>query len=146
MSREPVKRIESVISKRMLGRIGLTALYMTVVFLLQYATNFLSVAEELMPTALFGMFALFQLFNSFNCRVLTNESIFKTITQNRLMLAAVSATFVLQVLIIQFAGAFFNVVPLSFDVWAKLFGVAASIIALSELIKLVSRALESRNS
>lgn len=139
MRRPPVKREENIISKQMFTRIGLTALYMSAVFIFQYTANFLGAADGQMITVLFALFALFQLFNSFNCRVLGTESIFKTIMKNRLMLAVVSATFVLQVLIIQFAGAFFSVVPLPFEMWARLFAAAASVVILSECVKLVLR-------
>jgi Ca2+-transporting ATPase len=141
MKRSPVKRSENIISRQMLMRIGLTALYMSVVFLLQYTTNFLGATDEQTLTVLFAMFALFQLFNSFNCRVLSSDSIFKTFTKNHLMLVVVSFTFVMQVLIIQFAGAFFGVIPLPLGMWVKVFGVAASVIVLSECVKLFIRSL-----
>ena len=55
------------------------------------------------------------------------------------MLLIVGLTFVLQILIIQFAGAFFGTVPLPLGVWIKLFLIAASVVVLSELIKLFLR-------
>jgi len=139
MNQPPVKRSDNILSKSMLLRIGMTGLYMSVVFLLQYAFNFLGTSESQMPTVLFALFALFQLFNAFNCRELHSQSIFKNILKNRLMLTIVGITFVLQVLLIQFAGAFFNTIPLPLDMWIKLFVMAASVVVLSELVKLIFR-------
>ena len=132
----PVRRSDNILSKRLLAKIGITAVYMSVIFLLQYTLNFLGAATEQMPTVLFTLFALFQLFNSFNCRELGSVSIFKNLLKNRLMLLVVGITFVLQVLIIQFAGAFFGTVPLPLDLWLKIFGVAGSVVMVSEAVKL----------
>lgn len=145
MSRKPTKRGENIISKSMFARIVTTGVYVSVVFLAQYIFNFLNVPDEQMTTVLFTMFVLFQLFNAFNCRELHSESIFKHLFKNKLMLWIVGATFVLQVLIIQFAGAFFGTVPLGFTLWLKLFAIAFSVIVFSEIAKLVFRVFSKKN-
>ena len=142
MKRPPVKRSENILSRPLLARIGLTGLYISAVFLLQYAFNFMRVAPDQQQTVLFTLFALFQLFNAFNCRELQGRSIFINFFKNRLMLAAMGLTFLIQILIIQFAGAFFGTVPLPLGLWLKLFAVSASIVAVSELAKLVLRLAE----
>ncbi len=139
MSRPPVSRSDNIISKSMMIKIGLTGFYISVVFLCQYLFNFLGAAYGQIPTVLFTLFALFQLFNAFNCRELHATSIFKNLLKNRLMLLVVGFTFVLQVLIIQFAGAFFGTVPLPLYMWGRLFAVAFSVVLLSELIRLMLR-------
>ncbi len=142
MKRKPTSRSESIISKEMLGRITVTAVYMSVVFLCQYVFNFLNIPEEQMTSALFAMFVLFQLFNAFNCRELHSGSIFIHLLKNKIMLWVVGGAFVLQILIIQFAGAFFGTVPLGLAIWVKLFGIGSSVVVLSELIKCVWRMRE----
>jgi Ca2+-transporting ATPase len=142
MKRPPTKRSDNIVSKSMLLRIGLTGVYISVVFLCQYTFNFLGAAEEEMTTVLFTLFALFQLFNSFNCRELHTVSIFKHLFKNRIMLLVITVTFALQILIIQFAGAFFGTIPLTFVMWMKIFGVTLSVIVLSELVKLMLRRLK----
>lgn len=139
MNRKPTGRGDNIISRTMFTRIALTAVYMSVIFLCQYVFNFLNVPSAEEGTVLFTIFVLFQLFNAFNCRELHTESIFRHLLKNRLMLLIVGLTFVLQILIIQFAGAFFGTVPLPLGVWIKLFLIAASVVALSELIKLFLR-------
>lgn len=144
MKRKPTKRDESIVSKAMLARIVTTGVYMSAVFLCQYVFNFLGATKEQMPTVLFTLFALFQLFNAFNCRELHSTSIFKNLLKNKLMLLVVGSTFVLQVLIIQFAGAFFGTIPLDIAMWAKLFGLSSSVIILSELAKLFWRCVKKQ--
>lgn len=139
MNRPPTKRSDNIVSISMLGRIGLTGLYISVVFLCQYTFNFLGAAQEEMTTVLFTLFASFQLFNAFNCRELHTVSIFKHLLKNRIMLLVITITFVLQILIIQFAGAFFGTIPLDFIMWMKIFGVTFSVVILSELVKLMLR-------
>lgn len=142
MNRPPTKREESIVSGPMLLRIAVTGVYMSVIFLLQYVFNFMGASEETMPTVLFTLFTLFQLFNAFNSRELHNTSIFKHLFKNKLMLLVVGITFILQILIIQFAGAFFGTVPLNFIMWIKIFGLSCSVVVLSELVKLIWRRLK----
>lgn len=146
MSRQPTKRRDNIVSKAMLIRIGLTGSYISIVFLCQYIFNFLDASPEQIPTVLFTLFALFQLFNAFNCRELHSVSIFKNMFRNKVMLLVISFTFVLQILIIQFAGAFFGTIPLDFMMWLKIFGVTFSVIVLSEVIKLFWRTLNQKKN
>lgn len=139
MNRKPTNRSENIISKEMFIKIFSTGIYMSIVFLCQYRFNFLAAGQNEMRTVLFTLFVLFQLFNAFNCRELHSQTIFKHLFKNKLMLGVVSCTFVLQILIIQFAGAFFGTVPLALNMWLKIFALAFSVVVLSELVKAVIR-------
>jgi Ca2+-transporting ATPase len=144
MLKPPVKRCENIISKPLLARVGFTGLYISIVFLLQYTTNFLILCAEQMHTVLFTMFALFQLFNAFNCRELHGTSILRNFLKNRLFITVTAATFVMQILIIQYAGAFFGTIPLPLTMWLKLLTVTFSIVVVSEIVKLVLRMIKFR--
>lgn len=146
MSRKPTDRAENIISKNMFIRIFTTGIYVSIVFLCQYHFNFLGAAPDEMGTVLFTLFVLFQLFNAFNCRELHTESIFKHLFKNKLMLGVVGLTFVLQIVIIQFAGAFFGTVPLGLNMWLKLFALSFSVIVLSELVKLFIRLFTKKSN
>lgn len=139
MSRPPTGRSDNIISRTMFIRIGLTGLYISIIFLCQYVFNFLGAGDEEVTTVLFTLFALFQLFNAFNCRELYATSIFKHLLKNRIMLLVISITFFLQILIIQFAGAFFGTVPLGLVMWIKIFMLTFSVILISEFVKLLVR-------
>ena len=137
MKRPPVKRNENVLSRPLLVRIGLTGLYISAITLLQHKFNFLGVGAQYENTALFTMFALFAFFNAFNCRELYTTSILKHFLNNKLMLAVTGCTILAQVLIIQFAWEVFNTVPLTLNIWFRLFAVAASVVLVSEVVKAV---------
>lgn len=143
MSRKPTKRNDNIVSKAMFLRIGLTGAYISIVFLCQYVFNFLGATEEQMPTVLFTLFALFQLFNAFNCRELHTVSIFKHLLKNKIMLLVITITFILQILIIQFAGAFFGTIPLDINMWMKVFAITISVVIISETIKLIYRLVKN---
>lgn len=135
MKRMPTDRKENILSKALLMKVGITGLFISAVFLMQYTRNFLGASPEQMPTVLFALFALFQLLNVFNCRVLYYESIVKSFFQNRILLVVIGVTFALQIILIQFGGAFFGTIPLSIQMWLKLLGTASSVIVLSEILK-----------
>ncbi len=144
MKASPTKRSDNILSKGMYWRIGLTGLYISVVFMCQYLFNFLGASPSEEGTVLFTLFALFQLFNAFNCRELHTTSILKHFTGNKLMLLVLSITFILQILIIQFAGAFFGTVPLHLGLWIKILALSFTVIALSEGVKGLLRAKEKK--
>lgn len=137
MCRKPTKRSDNIVSKDMLTKIGLSGAYISIIFLCQYTFNFLYATEDQMTTVLFTLFALFQLFNAFNCRELHSVSIFKHFFKNKIMLLVIAITFLLQIIIIQFAGAFFGTIPLDLMMWLKIFVVTFSIVLISELMKLI---------
>jgi Ca2+-transporting ATPase len=139
MKRKPIKRSENILSSWLLIRIILTGLYISAVSLMQHRFDILGAGDEYAPTVIFALFALFALFNAFNCRELLTTTIFKNFFKNRLMLVVTFTTMLLQVLIIQFAGAVFGTVPLPLELWGRIFATAASVIVLSELVKLVIR-------
>jgi Ca2+-transporting ATPase len=139
MDRQPIKRDESIISVTMLSRIVANGLFISAIFLSQHVWNFMGATIEQMPTVLFTLFVIFQLFNAFNSRELTDTSILKNITNNKLMLGIFSLTFGLQVIITQFGGALFSTVPLPILMWVKIVCVAFTIIIFSEIFKLIKR-------
>lgn len=142
MKNQPTRRDSHIVSGRMLIRIAVNGVFISAVFLSQQAFNFLGIPAEQMPTALFTLFVVFQLFNAFNSRELGSSSILKNMVNNKLMLGTFGLTFALQVIITQFGGAFFGTVPLSLVVWVKIILAALSVIAVSELHKLITRSFQ----
>lgn len=139
MDRSPTPRNSSIVSKDMLSRIIVNGLFMTLIVILQVEFNFLAIEAGHESTAIFTLFVLFQLFNAFNARELGNNSIFKNFLHNHIMLAVFAGTFVLQVIITQFGGDVFDTNGLNIIDWLKVFAMALSIIALSEIVKLVRK-------
>ncbi len=137
MKESPTAKNASIVTKPMLTAISVNALFISLVFMLQSFTNFLGGAPGEMKTILFTLFVVFQLFNAFNSRSLTNESIFKSLFKNKLMLGVFLLTFALQVVITQFGSVVFGTVPLNLMMWLKIIATAFSVILLSELVKLI---------
>ena len=144
MTRKPTARSESIVSKEMLRRIAVNGVFMCLVCLAQQGFNFLGVEENMVQTSVFTLFVMFQLFNAFNCRELGNKSIFSNLFKNKLMLGAFVIAFALQIVITQFGGAVFDTVPLDFLSWLKIIGMALTVVALDELVKLFRRVAAKR--
>ena len=139
MKRMPTKRNASIVTKKMIFKIVFSATVMIVLFMLQSKLNILNVADAEKSTVLFAMFVMFQIFNSFNSRELGFDSVFKYFLNNKLMLLSMGVTFILQILAIQYAGGFFNTVPLSANTWLKIVGVSFIVILAAEIFKIFAR-------
>lgn len=144
MDRLPTRRDASIVSKGMMSRILVNGIFISLVFMSQHFTNFLGGTPEQLPTILFTLFVVFQLFNAFNSRELGNESVFRNISTNKLMLGVIALTFGLQVLITQFGGVLFDTVPLPLDMWVKIVATAFTVILVSECAKLIKRIFSNR--
>ena len=144
MTRKPTARSESIVSKEMLRRIAVNGVFMCLVCLAQQGFDFLNVGQDKVQTSVFTLFVMFQLFNAFNCRELGNKSVFSNLFKNKLMLGAFVIAFALQIVITQFGGAVFDTVPLDFLSWLKIIGMALTVVALDELVKLFRRVAAKR--
>ncbi len=146
MNLKPVKRSDNIVSKNMLLRIGFHAFITTLLLTLQYKYNYIGCSENQMSTVLFSLFILFQLFNAFNCRELGSISVFKNLSGNKPMLIVFTITFVMQIIISEFLGAFFKTQNLDVICWIKIIFVAFSVILLSEIYKFLYRLFTGRES
>ena len=135
-------RGSNIVTKGMITRILFNGIYIGAVLLLQTGFNFLGGTPEQASTIIFTLFVVFQLFNAFNSRELTDESVLKNFANNKMMLLVFGITFLLQILIVQFAGPVFSTVPLPLVMWVKIILTGLTIILVSELFKLVRRVLK----
>ncbi len=133
--KKPTKRNENIISKKMLTRIMLNGLFISVIVLAQLFTNFLGAGKNEMATVLFTLFVLFQMFNAFNCRELDTTAMYKNILRNKLMLGVFLIVLVVQFVITQFGKPVFGTVALSWAMWGKMLLVALSVVIINEIIK-----------
>jgi Ca2+-transporting ATPase len=97
-------------------------------------------------TLAFTTFVLFQVFNVFNARSEKNSAFDKHFFANRMLWLAIASVTVLQILVIHWppAQAIFRTTALTTQDWLIATGVAASVLILEELRKLVERALSQR--
>ena len=110
--------------------------------MIQSKLNILGVNDKEKSTVLFAMFVMFQIFNSFNSRELGRDSIFKHFLDNKLMLLSMLGTFIFQILAVQYAGGFFNTIPLSFNTWLKIIGMSFIVIIAAEVFKIFERLIK----
>ena len=146
MERQPIARDSNIVSKSMLFRIAVNGIFISAVIMSQNAWNFIGASPEQLSTVLFTMFVIFQLFNAFNARELTDASIFRNLTSNKLMVMVFGLTFGLQFVITQFGGAFFGTVALPAEMWLKMITVAFTIILVSETVKVIKRRVKNRTN
>ncbi|KAJ1290257.1 hypothetical protein BS78_02G229300 [Paspalum vaginatum] len=82
-------------------------------------------ADKTKNTFLFNTFVFCQIFNEFNARKPEEKNVFKGVTNNHLFMAIVGATTVLQILIIEFLGKFFDTVGLNWRLWLLSIAIGA---------------------
>jgi len=145
LKKKPTNRNSSIITKGMITSILLNALYMAGVIVLQMSTNFLGASTKMvngaseMGTVLFALFAFGALFNAFNCREFGTDSIIPNFTKNKIALQIISGTAIVQLVITEVFSGFFNAVPLSASMWAKIIAVAALVVVVNEVMKALLR-------
>jgi Ca2+-transporting ATPase len=89
---------------------------------------------------------LFQVFNVFNARSEKNSAFNHNFFANRMLWLAIGSVILLQILVIHWspAQAIFHTVALTQQDWLIATGVAASVLILEELRKLLGRALSQK--
>lgn len=93
-------------------------------------------------TFVFNTFVMMQVFNEFNSRSTRfDRGVFKGLSQSHLFLGVIAVTLVAQFAIVQYAGAFFRTVPLSWDLWARSMVIGASMLGVGLMFRALGRAL-----
>ena len=137
MNNKPTPRNAHIVTKEMLLRIIFSGIFISGIFMWQTTSNILGGTPEQQGTILFTLFVSFQLMNAFCCRELAHESIFKNFFNNKSMLVAFAVTFMLQFAISQYGGYIFGTVPLPKEIWIKILALSASVIFVSEFLKIL---------
>ncbi|CAM0902919.1 unnamed protein product [Alopecurus aequalis] len=146
MQRPPVGRREPLVTNIMWRNLLIMAFFQVAVLLtltfegvslLQLKHDDHAHAEKVKNTFIFNTFVLCQVFNEFNARKPDELNIFKGITGNRLFMAIIAVTVVLQVLIIEFLGKFTSTVRLTWQLWLVSIGLSLISWPLAALGKLI---------
>ncbi|MBL8931656.1 MAG: HAD-IC family P-type ATPase [Kineosporiaceae bacterium] len=140
MDEPPRRPDDAVLSGRLLARLlraGATMALGTLVVLVTARESF---GGAVATTMAFTTFVLFQFFNVLNARAGTQTVFTRHLFTNPTLWISLGAVVVLQVIVVQvpFLHAIFDTTALTAAQWAICLGVAASILAIEELIKLVS--------
>ncbi|XWS42502.1 hypothetical protein CRYUN_Cryun16bG0019500 [Craigia yunnanensis] len=127
MDKLPVGRTEPLITKVMWRNLIAQSLYQVAILLvLQFkGKSIFGVTEKVKDTLIFNTFVLCQIFNEFNARNLDKKNIFKGIHKNKLFLAIIVVTLVLQAVMVEFLQRFANTERLDWEQWGACIGIAA---------------------
>ncbi|KAL6656275.1 hypothetical protein ACP70R_007101 [Stipagrostis hirtigluma subsp. patula] len=131
MKRNPVGRREPLVTNVMWRNLFIQALYQIAVLLifnfdgrriLHLQNESREHSNKMKNTFVFNAFVFCQIFNEFNARKPEEKNVFRGVTGNHLFMGIVGVTTVLQILIIEFLGKFFETARLNWRSW--LFSVA----------------------
>ncbi|XP_011004262.1 PREDICTED: calcium-transporting ATPase 12, plasma membrane-type-like [Populus euphratica] len=139
MARPPVGRSEPLITKIMWRNLLAQALYqVTILLTLQFKGKAIfGVDEEVKNTLIFNTFVLCQVFNEFNARKLEKMNIFKGIHKNKLFLAIIGITIILQVLMVELLKKFASTERLNWQQWGACIAIAVLSWPIGCLVKCI---------
>ena len=137
MEEKPIPRKASIITKDMLKKVVINGACIAVSILALMKYQFLGGTPEQQSTIVFSCFVFFQIWNSFNCREFGLDSVFPNFLKNKVALLLIGGAGLVQILLVQVAGSWFNTVPLSAETWGVVIAYTFSIIILSEIFKLI---------
>jgi len=139
MKEKPKRREESFLTKNMSFSILTTGLYFTVFILLLQAFDFMGASklgDKGTSSVLFTTYVFMQLFNLLNSRSLKpGASIFENLTKSKSFMAIFTVIVVVQVIITQFGGAFFNTQALPLYMWGKIILVSSLTLVVGALVR-----------
>lgn len=145
MRRKPIKKEAPIINHFMVRTILINSIFITALLFAQIKWNFLGAGEMVCgnaserQTVLFSLFAFSVLFNALNCREFGTGSIFPNLLKNRLALGIILLTAVLQIVMIQNVGSFFNATRLSAIMWLKIIFCSSWVVIANEIMKQLLR-------
>eukprot|EP01059_Diplonema_ambulator_P001026 TRINITY_DN1079_c0_g1_i4.p1 TRINITY_DN1079_c0_g1~~TRINITY_DN1079_c0_g1_i4.p1 ORF type:complete len:951 (+),score=218.22 TRINITY_DN1079_c0_g1_i4:1476-4328(+) len=141
LCRDPLPKNAPIINRHMWGFIVGQGLYQLQVclFLLTYGHEWMGVSyfDDAHLTCVFNTFVLLQVVNFFNARQLGLElNVFAEIHRSHTLMVIAVVITLFQILIVNYGGVFFGVVPVSSDQWLKALILSAGSLPVSVMIKL----------
>ncbi|KAH0640332.1 hypothetical protein KY285_036918 [Solanum tuberosum] len=140
MKKKPVGRTAPLITNIMWRNLMAQALYQIAVLLtLQFrGESIFGVSKRVNDTLIFNTFVLCQVFNEFNARNQEKKNVFKGIHKNKLFMAIIGITLVLQVVMVEFLKKFANTERLNWGQWGICIGFAAASWPIGWLVKCIT--------
>ena len=141
LERRPYKPDAFIISPVMWRNIAVQSAYqVTVLLLLLFADSYLTLtwSHDSHYTVIFNAFVLMQLFNEVNSRKVNQEwNVFAALFDNTMFPAIIAGTVLVQVIMVEWVGAFASTVPLSAAEWALCVGLGAGCLPMGIVQRLV---------
>ncbi|KAG2696622.1 hypothetical protein I3760_07G066200 [Carya illinoinensis] len=146
MEKPPVGRSEPLITIIMWRNLSAQALYqVTIVLILHFkGVSIFGVDKKVNSTLIFNTFVLFQVFNEFNARKLEKKNIFTGLLTNKMFLAIIGITIVIQVIMVESLKRFANTQRLDWGQWGACIGLAALSWPIGWLVKSIPVSIKNR--
>uniref|UniRef100_A0ACD5V6Y7 Uncharacterized protein n=1 Tax=Avena sativa TaxID=4498 RepID=A0ACD5V6Y7_AVESA len=127
MDRPPIGRTAPLISNAMWRNLAAQAAFQIAVLLaLQYrGRDVFGTDEKANGTMIFNAFVLCQVFNEFNAREIEKKNVFAGVLKNRMFLAIIAVTLVLQVVMVEVLTRFAGTKRLGLGQWGVCIAIAA---------------------
>jgi len=142
MNRKPTEKDASIINRFMVWTILLNSAFIGLVLFLQMNFNFMgadlsyiTIHGNEAQTVMFSLFACLAIFNALNCREFGLVSIKDNFFKNKIALAMLAATLIIQISVTQLASGFFDAVPLDLMMWLRIIGVGSTVVVFNEVVK-----------
>ena len=117
---------------------GLAFTAVLLAMLIWYERNGGLTAERL--SIFFTVFVMLQFWNLFNAKAfMTGESALKNMRHSKEFLFIMLLVFFGQILIVQFGGRMFNVVPLSLTMWLTIIAATSPVFIIGELVRMIKK-------
>lgn len=142
MREKPRRSSDFIITRPMRNYIiGVGTLFLIVLLGMIYHFTYSSQGMTIYRlTVFFTFFVMLQFWNLFNvCVFGTSDSAFKGLSKSYGMELVVLIILIGQFLIVQFGGAVFRTVPLSWQTWLWVAGISSMVLWVGELIRLIQR-------
>ncbi|KAL5542065.1 hypothetical protein UlMin_009775 [Ulmus minor] len=139
MENPPVGRTEPLITNIMWRNLLSQAFYQIAVLLtLQFkGKSIFNVNDQVKNTMIFNTFVICQVFNEFNARKLEKKNVFQGLHKNKLFMAIIAITIVLQVLMVEFLNKFADTERLNWGQWGVCVGFASLSWPIGCLVKFI---------
>ena len=145
LEQPPHGRAEPLITRSMwMSILAMSAVMIAVLFAIMWGGLLVpeGTSHEVVLTFVFNTFVWMQLFNEVNARATTfDRGVFEGLLESRLFIGVVVTTGILQVMIIQWGGAFFRTVPLDLTMWIRSVAVGASVLFVGAALRFIGRRL-----
>ncbi|CAN4092870.1 unnamed protein product [Withania somnifera] len=140
MKKKPVGRTAPLITNIMWRNLMAQALYqIAVLLILQFkGESIFGINKKVKETLIFNTFVLCQVFNEFNARNLEKKNVFEGIHKNKLFVAIIGITLILQVVMVEFLRKFANTERLNWGQWGICIGFAAASWPIGWLVKCIT--------
>ena len=143
MKEKPVPRSESIVTKNMLIRVGVSGLYiaaacLSILFLSAIRNMFGNVDVTYLKSALFATFMMAITFNGFNART-DHINPFEHIGRNKNFLYVMGSILLMQFVFVTFGGEVLSVESLDLRSWILCAVIAFLVIPINMMLKLTTK-------